>query len=410
MNKRILASFALLFAAGMFTLSYLLIKPTFSSSGEIHTNASMPTEASSEIAPTAEPAPSPAVTTLRFSATGDNLIHNGIYKQAARRAQHEGKSGYDFSFCFDAMRKFYSDFDINWLNQETLINDELEPSTYPCFSTPGDMGRALYDLGFRVFSLSNNHSYDKGASGIAATRRFWNSMPADTITCGLYDPQNPQITIQEKDGISIAYLSYTEHTNGIPHPKNAEAQIIYTSQTDLIEQQVKQAANEADLVIVSTHWGVEGSHKVTDAQRLLAQKLANWGADVIIGTHPHVVQDAEWLTAEDGHLCFVAYSLGNFLNAQSKPDCMIGAILSFEIEKIVQPDSSSSISIKNPQLKPVINHYDAQFANIRVYPYQDYTEQLANNHGIREEFPEFGIPYIEKVLSSSIQRDFLVLD
>lgn len=408
MNKRIFAFLAVFAAAGMFALSYILIKPNVPAVSEVPTSIST-ADSRPEIFPTAEPEPSPAVTTLKFSATGDNLIHEGIYKQAARRAQNSGKEGYDFSFCFDAMREFYSAFDINWLNQETLVNDELEPSTYPCFSTPGDMGRAAYDLGFRVFSLSNNHSYDKGASGIAATKRFWASMPEDTIICGLYDPESPQITMQEKEGISIAYLSYTEHTNGIPHPKNAEAQVIYTNQTDLIEQQVKLAASKADIVIVSTHWGVEGSHKVTNAQKVLAQNLADWGTDVIIGTHPHVVQDAEWLTAEDGHPCFVAYSLGNFLNAQSKPDNMIGAILSFEIEKTVQPDGSSSTVIKDPLLNPVINHYDSHFANIRVYPYQNYTEQLANSHGVREEFPEFGISYIENILRNSIQPEFLAL-
>lgn len=66
------------------------------------------------------------------------------------------------------MRDFYTQFDVNWLNQETLVNDAFDPSGYPMFSTPGDITDALYDIGFRVFSLSNNHSYDKGAAGIDA--------------------------------------------------------------------------------------------------------------------------------------------------------------------------------------------------------------------------------------------------
>lgn len=414
MKKRILGFAALAAAIGLFALSCFLVKPSLGVSVSASTEACASQIPEPDhipaVSPSPLPEPTPSITTLRFSATGDNLVHDGIFKQAARRAKEAKKEGYDFSFCFDAMREFYKDYDINWLNQETLVNDELEPSTYPCFSTPGDMGRAAYDLGFRVFSLSNNHTYDKGASGIAATQRFWQSMPADVVTCGLYDPNDPQITIQKKDGISIAYLSYTEHTNGIPHPKNAEMQVIYTKQTDLIEKQVRQAADVADVVIVSTHWGVEGSHKVTDAQRLLAQKLADWGADVIIGTHPHVVQDAEWLTAQDGHPCFAAYSLGNFLNAQSKPDSMIGAILTFDIQKTIQPDGNSSTEIKEPKLHPVINHYGNRFAGIRVYPYHDYTEQLASSHGIRETFPNFSTAYIEKVLKDSIQADFLDLN
>ena len=109
------------------------------------------------------------------------------------------------------------------------------------------------------------------------------------------------------------------------------ANVIYTSELDVIESQITQAAQLADLVVVSNHWGVEGSHTITDAQRNLAQQMVDWGADVIIGTHPHVVQDAQWLTAADGRQCFVAYSLGNYLNAQSTMDTMIGAVLDFTI-------------------------------------------------------------------------------
>lgn len=171
-------------------IALLMIVPlasnTFSSVQQTAASYPQPSPSPSP-APAPTPQPTPTVSTVRFSATGDNLIHNGIFNQAARRAQAEGETGYDFSFCYDAVRDFYAGFDVNWINQETLVNDELEPSSYPCFSTPGDMGRELYDIGFRVFSLANNHTYDKGAEGIAATRRFWASLPEDAVTCGLYE-------------------------------------------------------------------------------------------------------------------------------------------------------------------------------------------------------------------------------
>lgn len=361
--------------------------------------------------PTPTPEPTPTTTVLRFSATGDNLIHNGIYEQAQRRAQSAGKDGYDFTYAYENVKPFYSQFDINWLNQETLVNDELEPSTYPCFSSPGDLGWATYDVGFRVFSLSNNHSYDRGAKGISATRAFWAAMPEDVYTCGFYadaDDYN-NITIQEKDGITIAYLAYTEHTNGLNQPQNAEANIIYLNQLDVVEQQIKLAAEMADLVVVSAHWGVEGSHNVVDNQRNLAQWMADWGADVIIGTHPHVVQDAQWLECADGRNAFVAYSLGNFLNAQSTPNTMIGAVLTFNIEKTVQLDGTADTCITQPLLYPVINHYDSNYSNIRVYMLPDYTAELANAHGVRGKYPEFSDAYIENVLKNSISAEFLAL-
>ena len=131
-----------------------------------------------------EPEPEPVVETLRFSATGDDLIHSPIYKQAARRAANGQQ--YDFDYCYAQVAPFYAQQDINWINQETLCSDELEPSSYPCFSTPGDCARALYRAGIRVFSLSNNHTYDKGAAGLAATLRFWESMPEGVVTTGLW--------------------------------------------------------------------------------------------------------------------------------------------------------------------------------------------------------------------------------
>ena len=114
-----------------------------------------------EAEPAPEPEPQPLVQTVRFSATGDNLIHAPIYKQARRRAS--GEEAYSFDYCYEHIAPFYAQHDVNWINQETLCTDELEPSSYPCFSTPGDCARALYRAGVRVFSLSNNHTYDKGA-------------------------------------------------------------------------------------------------------------------------------------------------------------------------------------------------------------------------------------------------------
>ena len=96
------------------------------------------------------PQPTPQVTRLRVSATGDNLIHDGLYLQAQKRA---GGSGYDFTALYEHVAPFYQDFDINWINQETLVTDELPPSSYPMFCTPAALGRHMYDIGMRVVAM-----------------------------------------------------------------------------------------------------------------------------------------------------------------------------------------------------------------------------------------------------------------
>lgn len=373
-------------------------------------NESKPLTSSNSVAESVVSQPAlPQWNTVRFSAVGDNLIHNGIFLQARQRA---GGNGYDFNYTYENVRFFFEDFDVNWINQETLVNNEIEPSSYPCFSTPGELGQATYDFGWRVFALSNNHTYDKGANGIAATRRFWQTMPQDAISYGLYtDPlDDSSIALQEVNDITIAYLAYTEHTNGINLPADAEAHVIYTSELEIMETQVRRARELADVVVVTVHWGVEDSHTVIPAQQQLAAQYANWGADVIIGTHPHVVQPMEWITSEDGRQVLVAYSLGNFLSAQAYARNMVGIALTFDISQQVNPDGTrESITIENVKVYPTVTHYDAGYKNIRQYMYANYTEELAAQHGVNANAP-FNLAYIETLMQTHIDAEYLVLD
>lgn len=354
--------------------------------------------------PAPTPEPTPTVETVRFSATGDDLIHDGIFLQARDRGEN---GSYDFSEAYEPMREFYTQFDVNWLNQETLVNDAFEPSGYPLFSTPGDITNALYDIGFRVFSMSNNHSYDKGAEGIASSLEHWASMPDDVAYMGFYDLNTyDDYVYQTVNGITFGYLSYTEYTNGLPTPSDSEYGVVYLDDRDVIAKQVADMRSHCDVLVVSCHWGVEGSHETTEFQRETAQWLADQGVDLIIGTHPHVTQTAQWLTGAGGNQTFVAYSLGNFINAQSQPDNMIGAILDITFQKTTQPDGTVQVEMLNPKLHGVVTQYEDGYQNIRVYPYKDYTDELGAAHGLFT----LSRAQIEETLRSSIDEPFLALD
>ena len=354
--------------------------------------------------PSPTPEPTPLVQTVRFSATGDNLIHDGIYLQARNRGED---GAYDFTEAYAPMREFYQQFDVNWLNQETLVNDAFAPSGYPMFSTPGDITDALYDLGFRVFSVSNNHSYDKGAEGIASSRAHWAAMPDDVAVAGFYNLETyDDYVYQTVNGITFGYLSYTESTNGLPTPEGSEYGIIYLDDRETIAAQIAAMRPNCDVLVVSCHWGVEGSHEMTESQTQTAQWLADQGVDLIIGTHPHVTQTAQWLTGANGNTAFVAYSLGNFINAQSQPDNMIGAVLDITFQKTTAPDGTVTVEMQDPKLHGVVTQYEAGYKNIRVYPYRDYTDELGAAHG------NFTLTraQIEEVLRSSIGEEFLTLE
>lgn len=352
--------------------------------------------------------PQPVEHRVSFSAVGDNLIHSSIYEQANKRA---GGQGYSFDYLYENIRPYLAEHDVNWINQESLITN-LAPSTYPTFSTPEELGHSAYDAGWRVFGVSNNHTYDKGAAGIAATRQFWAGMPDDALTAGLYQSENTAngIAVHEVNGLTIAYVAFTESTNGLPTPSGTEAFVIYTSETDAMQALVSTARNMADVVVVGVHWGVEYSHTPTDAQRQLAQSFTEWGADVIIGTHPHVIQPVEWVDG-GGRQALVAYSLGNFISAQDRAPRMVGLALSFDLVQVEQPDGTrEALAIENVQVRPAITHYDSRFANIRSYLFRDYTEELATAHGVRSNDPSFSIDYIRQLVETHISPEFLVLD
>ena len=258
-----------------------------------------------------------------------------------------------------------------------------------------------------MFSLSNNHSYDKGAAGIEASMAHWAAMPDDVVTMGFYNLSTyDDYVYQTVNGITFGYLSYTEHTNGLPTPSGAEYGVVYLDDRETIAKQIADMRPNCDVLIVSAHMGTEGTHEVNDFQRETAQWLADQGVDVIIGTHPHVVQNAAWLTGVNGNTTFIVYSLGNFINAQSSRDNVIGAILDVYFDKTTQPDGSSSITIRDPKLHCVISQYEAGYKNIRVIPYSQYTDELGAAHGVFT----LSRAYIESVLYGAIDEQFITLD
>ena len=139
-------------------------------SGQLSSSSTAPGSEPAVSVSQPEPEPQPAVTTLRFSATGDNLIHDGLYLQARSRA---GGEGYDFTALYENVAPFYKDFDINWINQETLVTDELPSSSYPCFCTPGALGRAVYDC---LLYTSRYHKVYRKKRAVASVFPFFCSL------------------------------------------------------------------------------------------------------------------------------------------------------------------------------------------------------------------------------------------
>ena len=358
---------------------------------------------SADVAPGADPSTTQQAelfSRVSFVAVGDNLIHDTVYEQAAARSS----SGYDFSDAYERVADKISEPDVAILNQETIISTEHNVSSYPMFNSPVEVGDEMLEIGFDVFNIATNHSIDCGEKGLVSAINFWKSKNAVTTGAYLNNDDFNNIPMRDVNGVKIAYLGLTESTNGLSLPDDSDVILVKASDESLLQQRIMKAKETADVVIVNAHWGNEYTHEPTDAQRELAQKLAAWGADVIIGHHPHVIQPVEYITNSDGRKTLVAYSLGNFISAQNRGPRMLGGMLNFEI---VKNNTTGEIALENVKFSGVVTHYGYGYSNIRVYALENYTEELASKHGVLSKTSDFSLQYLYDILNDVIDKQFL---
>ncbi len=340
---------------------------------------------------------------VTLTAVGDNLLHAPLYEQAFART---GGNGYDFGRLYEDVAPFVQQHDLNWVNIETIMTDELGPTSYPQFASPGDSARKLIELGWNVFSLSSNHTYDWGDNGVYSTMKFWDSMPDDVITCGIWRNFD-DIPIIEAKGHKVAFLTYTYGcTLG---SSGAYGTVIFLKQEDLIKKQIEAAREQADCVVVGCHWGTEYQLTPSSGQREMAQEIADFGADLIIGCHPHVPQDYEILHTEDGRDVFCIYSLGNFVSAQQNSDPMLELMLECTLFFEEDENGEEKVTIENPRLIPLINVYGPGMTDVHVEFMKDYAPSEASEHGVRYYDPSFTYDYALQTLKRTVGADCLVL-
>lgn len=352
---------------------------------------------------TVEDTTAPAVeeSSVSFVACGDNIIYYGTYRDAASQAYAGGRA-YNFRPIYKNVEGIISSADISFINQETPCAQSFQPESYPTFNSPVDLTYDVCDVGFDIINLANNHMLDKGSKGLSESYENWKSRGVCVIGCYEENSEGNYITYYEKNGINIALLSYTYGTNLGDDPANAGLYAPYLRHSD-VEGDVKRAKESADFVIVSVHWGDEGAKTPNDEQKKYAQLMADSGADVILGHHPHVLQPIEWLQGKDGNSTLCAYSLGNFVHEQAYDYNVPGGILSFNIVK-----TSEGTTAADPVLIPTVCHYPANFYNNTVYLFRDYTADLANAHAVRTYYNNpISYDSLKSYICQTISAEFL---
>ena len=309
---------------------------------------------------------------------GDNLIHNTLYQQASVRTNG---NGYDFSPVYENIKDMVQAADIAVINQETMMAKSFPVSSYPMFNTPTDMAKCLADTGFDVLTISTNHSLDVQSKGLIETLDLINSTPG-LQAAGAYHSRDEytKFKLIDANGISFAFVSFVEHTNGITLPADKEDYLIYWDETEDIRNVVSQADEAADVVVVCMHGGTEYADYVDDNQRKLVDLVVECGADCVVGTHPHCIQPVETVKGPDGADVPVMWSLGNLVSAQKDdPKRLVGGIGSVTFTKDL---GSGKVTVSKPVMDVSVTHYGYGFSNIKIYTLSQYNSSLASVHGI----------------------------
>jgi len=345
---------------------------------------------------TAEPSPTPVPTEEPFEeyditlmALGDNLMHMGIVNTGKKE-----DGSYDFSFLFENISEFLAVADIKVTNQETIFaGNELGFSGFPTFNSPTQVGDAIAAAGFNVVLHATNHAADQGLAGIQHCASFWEQYP-DILMAGISGEETssdiPYLTVGE---ITFAILNYTYgpnlatfppalrgHLNMLCDYDSATGAINFTALHPQVTEDIRTAKENADIVIVFPHWGTEYQSTASVYQRKFAKEMAEAGADLIIGTHPHVPQPIEWITAENGNRTLCYYSLGNYVSTQKQTACMLEGMawVTFHVT-----EDKVFIAEENTGVLPLVCHYKSGPVRLEaVYPLEDYTEEMALRHGI----------------------------
>ncbi len=337
----------------------------------------------------------PKTSTVEIVAVGDNLYHSQIIKYGTNS---DGTR--DYTSIYEHVKEDVSDADIAFVNQETILGGEsMELSGYPLFNTPWEAGEALEKTGFDVLTCASNHSMDMGEKGLQKEFEFFeNHKDLKEIGIDKTEEEYNSIDYYKKNGIKFALLNYTYGTNGISQPKGKSWSVNLLDE-DKITKDVETAKENADVVIVFPHWGVEYSTDISKEQKKYTKLFSDLGVDIVIGAHPHVIEPVKWIeNKETGKKMLVYYSLGNFVSNQPDAIMQLGAMAKIKIEK-----TGDKVSIKEASAVPLVTHVVDNPLFVRVYKLDDYTDELANkNHS------HSNVKYL-KEKSKEILGDFVEL-
>lgn len=336
-NKKIIILFILLILIIVGGISFIKLESKKEVTNEVTSNNEQKSEKKQPV-------------TFTMTALGDSLCHNTQYWDAYNSQNDE----YDFSYVYEDIKGYTTSADITVGSLETTFaGKERGYSNYPTFNTPDSLAKALKDIGLDVVSLAGNHALDYGYTGLCRTIDVFDNVGISHLGTYKTEEEQKQVLVKDVKGVKIAFINYTYGTNGIALPSGKEY-CVNIIDKDAIKKQILEAKNQnVDMIVACMHWGTEYKTSSNDEQEELAEFLFKNGVDVILGNHPHVLENMEkkTITLDDGTQkdVFVVYALGNFTADQRDEITRDSAILNLTITR----NEDGKISIDKVKYIPI---------------------------------------------------------
>ena len=311
---------------------------------------------------------------IKFSAVGDNLIHDYIYDHL-----RQADGSYRFDELYEPTRYLDQDRDISYINLETLCaGEELGLSGYPSFNGPTQVLDSLHQAGFNWLSAAINHSFDRGEEGIIKQLDYLEKYPNIAVTGSQKSADAPRFKVKEIDGVKVGLTTYTYGLNGLTLPEGKDY-LVNLIDEDQIKKDMDVLNQNSDIQIVSMHWGEEYQFVPNEEQLRIAQLLSDCGVDVIVGGHPHVIQPMDYLTGTSGNQTLVMYSLGNFISSQAENDQMLGGMGRWILD---YDQNSQAVTFDQVEFWPTVTYIGDNYQTYKTYALKDYTNELGEQHMI----------------------------
>lgn len=336
------------------------------------------------------------VTGYKLVMVGDVLLHTPV-EESCRRPD----GSYDYDSLFAHTNDEISAADLALVNQEVIIGgSELGISGYPCFNADFGLCDSLVRTGFDVICHATNHAMDMGREGLINCARHWREQYPQITVLGIHDTADTATScgadpvIIELPELRIAVLNYTYGTNGISLPGDMPYAVDLLNE-EQVAADLCRAEELADFTIVCPHWGTEYRLTPDASQEKWVQVFLENGADLVLGTHPHVIEPIEWVTdPETGHEMLIYYSLGNFVNwtsgtGEGVANRMVGGMA----EVTITMNDAGEAEITDYGVRPLVSHVTDGFGGVTTYFLEDYTKELEAENEITLQDPDFSLQY-----------------